>query len=1854
MGSIFTRLLFFLAFFVFYAGCGEQQSKVPAEVSSGEEVASPSEEVSETEIVSAHTYGIISRKDAVRIRFVSDVVSQEKIGKPLESSPFVFEPALEGEAKWTGSRELMFQPAADMVPGQKYSVQVGLEGISSDWKGEEATFSFEVLRQSYWYVLEGLEADDAAGKIQKFTATVQTADFAEEAEVEKLVSARHGTDALRFAWTHDSKSKSHRFVVHGLQRGLNDTQLILEFDGKPLGVDKKSIERAPLPALDMFKLLSARAVTEGERYIELRFSDPLESGQNLQGLVTVDSRSDLRFTVSGSILRIYSGQPWLGVANVGLSSISNASGEKLESSKSAQVSFEPIGPEVRFSGNGVIFPTTQNLVVPIETVNLRSITVEALQVFESNIPQFLQVNDFSGTNQLHRVGRVVWKQAVPIEQTADRNNRWIHLGLDVSDLVSSNPNGLFQLKLSFDRGDIVYPCDTEVLPSTEVGEDLIEEWDVAETESSSWDNWEEDYWDAYESRFNPCHSAYYQSYGDHNVVTSRNVMISDIAVLAKQGQDRTISTVVTDLRTAKPLSEAKVMVLDYQLQEIASATSDENGMAALEIDRKAFAVVAKSAEGQSSWLKLDGGSSLSLSHFDVSGASIEKGIKGFFYGERGVWRPGDDIHLNFVRMDSASKLPAEHPLHFELYNPRGQLVESRVVLEENDGFYSLKTRTDENAITGNYLAKVKVGGAKFEKELRIETVVPNRLKIELDFGTDRIDGDEPQIESTLRSRWLHGAIAKGLKSTIDVRLLPQKTAFPKYNDYIFDDLVTSMETETEELFEGTLDENGEVRVEESIVLPESTPGLLKATFRTRVFEKSGAFSVDQHSITLSPHDRYIGIKTPRGDVARGMLLTDVKHTVDIVGVDSNGELSGDGEVEVRLYKINWRWWWEKGQENLGDYVGSNSHDVVAQGRTELKKGKGEWEFEVKYPDWGRYLLVASDASGTHRATKVLYIDWPGWAGRAQGDNPGGASVLSVNTENKKVDVGEEISINIPTSMGGRALVSIENGTEVLQSDWVEPQGETTVHRFLATPEMAPSVYAHVTLLQPHTASGNDLPIRLYGIVPIEVVDPSTVLEPVIESKDTFQPESAATVSVSEKAGRAMTYTLAVVDEGLLGLTRFQTPDAWSSFYRREALGVRTWDNYDSVAGAYGSALEGMIAIGGDGDGGGGPQAKANRFPPMVEFLGPFKLAAGASASHKVDIPQYIGEVRVMVVAGDGEAYGNADKAVKVKKPLMVLATLPRVVGPKEEVSLPVSVFALEENIKDVELTVEVEGGVEVVGGSKRQLVFGEPGDKMGSFRLKVGEGIGIAKIKVRAKGNGESAEQDIEIDIRHPGSEVVTSLGGIAAASNSWGTSVSYVGVAGTNSATLEVSRLPPMDLTSRMDSLIRYPHGCIEQTTSSVFPQVLLSSLMELSPERTAEVQRNIQSGINRIRRFQNGFGGFSYWPGENATSDWGSTYAGHFLIEAERAGYVLPAGMRSKWLAYQKQMANRWVPSGSASALEQSYRLYTLALAGAPEIGAMNRLKENSLENTAAWRLAAAYHLAGQPEVAKAMAKGLSVEVADYTELSGTFGTALRDKAMILETLALIGEMEGASVLAEIISTALSSGEGMSTQTTAYGLVSMARYASQADNTGAVSFSWDIDGKKETMRSEKPLVSIPLALSLGKASKLKVDNPGQSPLYTRVILSGLPPIGEEQRESSKLELNVAYMSVGDDPKSLDPAAIGHGEDFVAVISVTNPNDFKLDELALSHIVPSGWEIHGEASGTGSGYEYRDVRDDRIYTYFDLAPKGSVQFSIDLNASYQGSFYLPPVSVETMYDASIYAREKGQWVEISDVRPKG
>ncbi|MCK4749204.1 MAG: hypothetical protein KAT15_19260, partial [Bacteroidales bacterium] len=1072
-------------------------------------------------MVVAFTSGLISAESNIRLRFAQDFADSVVMGTALKKEVMAFSPEVKGELFYVDQRTIEYRPASRLPQGTTFTAKAKLGKLFPESTGNNVfEFEFHTIAQHVEINIEEFRPyNDYRPESNYISGRLLTSDVADPEAVEQLLYAVQDDQKHPVSWDHNADGKEHLFIVDSVSRQNTDSEVLIHYDGSVIGAEQKGVQTFSIPSLGSFRVIAHKVVQHPEQHVVLSFSDPIRKQQFLNGLVRLETDTDLRFSVEGNNILAYPVVRQNGTVRLFVEpGIKNVANKSLKAGESLEVIFEEIQPAIQLLGNGVIIPGSQEVLLPFKAVNLKAVDLKIVKICENNIAQFLQVNQLSGNQELKRAGRLVLKKQVNLISDRSINyGSWNTFSLNLTELVRTEPGAIYRVELGFRKQQSLFPCgDAEGsgqgLTETEDNFDEMDPselsyWDSYESYYSSYDYY---YYDGYEweDREDPCKPAYYGSRRS----ASRNILASNIGIIAKKGTGGDLHVTVTDLLKAEPVQNARVKVFNFQNQVMVEDVTNQDGSIKLQMDGQPFLVVAEQGS-EKGYLKLNEGSALSYSMFDVSGTVVQKGLKGFLYGERGVWRPGDSLYISFILDDAANPIPDNHPVIFDLKDPRGKSVSRKVEYGNGSGFYSFRTSTQADALTGRYTITARVGGVEFNRMVRVETIKPNRLKIDLSFQQDTLYPGLGQIRGNIFSKWLTGATARNLKAEVEVVLRSLNTAFRNYDGFTFDDPSRELISYPVQFFSGTLNESGTARFARGLEISGEAPGMLTAIFTSRVFERSGDFSIDQKQVACSPYRTYVGIKTPVGD-KRGMLLTDTMHRVQVVTLDASGNLVNRVGLEVNVYKLGWRWWWESSSEDLSSYVGRNYHTPVYSATLSTVNGKGTFSFRIETPEWGRYLVQVSNGTEGHAAGKIVYVDWPGWAGRARKGDPDAASILTFSAEKTTYQVGEEAVVTIPSSIEGRLLISLESGSGIIKQEWLEASGSETRYRFRVTPEMTPNIYVYASLIQPYAGTENDLPIRLFGVIPILVEDPDTRLRPVIDMPDELAPNSQVKITVS--------------------------------------------------------------------------------------------------------------------------------------------------------------------------------------------------------------------------------------------------------------------------------------------------------------------------------------------------------------------------------------------------------------------------------------------------------------------------------------------------------------------------------------------------------------------------------------------------------------------------------------------------------------------------------------------------------------------------------------------------------------------
>ena len=1865
-----TGLFFLLLMIVSFSSCTRTQKDII-----------PSAEYAP--YINAYTGGVISQNSTIRIELTHEQPMVD-LNNELKENPFSFSPSLKGKAYWVSNNTIEFVPEeGTLKPGSLYecTFQLG-KFVEVDKKLKEFNFSFRVQERNFTLSIEPLPITDAQPDEINIKGEICFSDIVKKEEVEKILTVKDGNNkSYPVEIIPTDNLTRYQFCINQVPRDTEDYQLTITANGSPARIDQTQSEEVLIPAKDSFRFLSATRIDEPENGIEVVFSAPLSDTQDLKGLIEIPELSSSVFQIKENRVFIYFEANQLSKLTLNIhEGVKSSQGKTLGTSHSISFSEINLKPQVEMLTTAAILPDSKSLIIPFRAVNLYAVDLSVIRIFENNVLMFMQTNSLASANELRRSGRLVYKKTLWLGKDTSKDiHNWENYSIDLAGLIRQEPGAIYRVILSFRQEYSAYPCggvDNQEIKfadnNTPDGLMKVSGSALSEADEAVWDTPEAYYyynggtmdWSVYrwKERDNPCHPSYYMN---SDRAAACNVFASNLGMIVKRNSLNKLWIAVSNILDTNPVGKAQVTVYNFQLQPIGKGETNGEGFVEISSKGTPFIVVAE-AEKQKAYVRVVDGEEQSVSRFDVGGKEIQKGLKGFIYGERGVWRPGDTLHISFILEDREKRIPDKHPVALEIYNPKGQFYTKMISTQGMNGFYTFDVPTQAGDPTGLWNAYIKVGGTTFHKGLRIETIKPNRLKINLTLPKI-LQSTDKNVTVPLASAWLTGATASKLKAKVEMSLSKVNTQFKNYGQYIFNDPATDFTTIKTDVFDGILNAEGKAGVTLKVPAATNAPGMLNATFTTRVFEPGGDASIYTQSIPFSPFVSYVGINLnqPKGKY----IETDKDHVFDVVTVNSQGQPVNRSNLEYKIYRISWSWWWENSDESFGTYINNSSITPVASGKLQTSGGKTTFKFRVDYPSWGRYLVYVKDKDSGHATGGTIYVDWPESRGRSNKTDPSGIKMLTFSLDKESYEIGETATAIIPAAAGGRALVSIENGSSVLHREWIEVTNEgDTKYTFEITPEMAPNVYLHISLLQPHAQTINDLPIRMYGIAPVFVTNRQTVLQPQIQMPEVLRPETDFNVTVSEKSGKPMTYTLAIVDDGLLDLTNFKTPDPWNEFYSREALGIRTWDMYDNVLGASAGAYSSLFSVGGDAtlkpaD------AKANRFKPVVKFIGPFYLEKGRQQTHTLKLPMYVGSGRAMVGAGQDGAYGNAEKTAFVRTPLMLLSTLPRVPSIQEEITVPVNVFAMEKQVKNVTVSLQASGGgVQIEGSHQQSLTFNRPGDQLVFFTLKTGNKTGKATIKLTASGGGQQTKETIEIEVRNPNPIVTLRSSEWIETGQNKELSYQLGSLSANNQIKLEVSRIPSVDISRRFDFLYNYQHHCTEQLTSKALPLLFIAQFKTIDTREAEKIKANVQEAIRQIYARQLPNGGFVYWPGNAVADEWISSYTGMFLTLAQEKGYAVHANVLNKWKRFQRAAAQNWRMPQEAnnwqqwqSELQQAFRLYTLALAGAPEYGAMNRMKEQpGLSIQAKWRLAAAYALTGKMKPAEELVYNAETTVIPYSSMNQIYGSSDRDEAMILETLLLMNRERDALQQAKVVSKNLSQENWFSTQSTAFALMAMGRLAEKL--SGSLDFTWTWNGKQQpAVKSAKAVFEKEISTS-PKSGTVAVKNQGKGALSvdlitrTQLLNDTLPAI------SDNLRMDIRYASMDGKPMSVND--IRQGTDFTAIASISNTSGTTdYTNLALTHIIPSGWEVYNErmtvpeaepqettdSSGNVSGqYTYQDIRDDRVLTYFNLRRGETKIFTIRLQATYAGNFILPAVQCEAMYDVNVQARSKAGRTTVS------
>ncbi|XAK46509.1 MG2 domain-containing protein [Campylobacter coli] len=1562
-------------------------------------------------------------------------------------------------------------------------------------------------------------------------------------------------------------------------------ELVLTYDEKIMGFKEAKVLQFQIPSKPKdndFRLISAE---EKDQIATLKFSKELAENQAFQDFIQISPELNFRAWSVGKELKISAnfepGEKYQVKIAKGLKSNQGLINKGEEANITLQ---KDLDPSLVFANDGVFLPSGAEYQVYIKSRNVKKIHLKVSQIFSNNISEYLRYKNLVGkkddstqeafysSDGFNYVAKKVIDKKIELK---NQKNTWISSALDLSDLKGKS--GIFSVSLSVDANDLDYK-----------GENV------------------------------------YRIINKASV--SKNLIFSNIA-LSAQNLNKQLVVHARDFSKNEALENVKIELVSKQNQILQSQNTDSNGDAKFQIqeDDEILYILA-SKENQISVLRFS--NPLSTDGYDVEGDQNHEMIKAFIYTDRGVYRAGDSVHLSVVARENTN--PLKHPINFTLINPKNQkIIENRILKSQNDIYYT-QINLDKNAINGLYRANFNIAGVEFSKDILVQSVVPNRIKVELNADENR-SLDDGSLNYELSSKYLFGALASNLKYQSVVYFSPKNYHNSKYKDYIFTNpssLIISSSADDK----GNLDEKG--RVQSSVEIPENILNSQGCNFNARivseVFEKGGRSVKAVKDVNLNRYDYFVGMKALANSyVSEG-------ETIDFYAIvsDLKEKLVSGKTLEYRIYQNDYYWWWD--YDSYDEFLRSIKQDTNTKliEKGELTSSSEPMKFSFNTSNYyGQMFIELIDKESEVSTGQSFYVS--SWGEPSYADV---VSSLKIKSDKNKYKIGQSAKIEFESVAGAKALITLSSNSKIIDRFVMDTQDESTSIELAMKKEYAPNIYVSVSLFQDYNKIDNDRALRLFGVIPLYVEDENTKLDLELKTPDKILPNSDFEIEIQSKDKRAFNYTVAIVDEGLLDLTDFKTPDIWKGFYAKTGFTLKTYDTYSQIIPKFtgGDSVLGGLRVDKNRD------DSAQRFKPVALFNTPARSDETGFAKLKFKMPSYMGSVRVMVVANENDAYGSVSKDIQVSAPLVMLETLPRTLKIGDNFTLLTQIFKTENRIKNATLSVRSKNSLIKISPDTQTIDFKSATNLEVMMDANVSDNrIGKELLEFELKSEDYTYKNEIEIDIKPINAytyENNTSL--IKAGESKEFIIKDYI--LGTTNATLKLSPTPILDMDKRIKYLLNYPYGCIEQTTSAVLPQLFLDKFSTEFDKQKAI--NNINAAIERYSNFQTADGGFAYWQGGDESNAWGSNYAGMFLILAKQNGYFVPDSMYERWLKYEQNFVQKSVYRDYMMDIKAN-SLYLLAMAKKPNISEMNLLYDNlnTLSTEAKWQLAAAYKLAGVEDTAKQIASKISIE-PDSKYSFYTYGSLVRDEAIIANAYKQIYGTNNEELLQKISDTLLSK-DYLSTQSTGYALYALAMGANLENmNENFMDATLKIDDQAYTINQNQ--------MQIFSFNDEKAIVSANKDIFVSFGVEGVKA-SENSAFSNKISLDRAFYD--EKGNKISPSEIGSGQTFYMRISVSlNEGANYVSNIALTQILPSGWEVSNTLLDDNtpsfiknSNYDFIDVRDDKIMWFFGLNKNRTHHFYIKLNAITPGSYTLSGAYAEAMYDDTYRALSESEKVVV-------
>jgi uncharacterized protein YfaS (alpha-2-macroglobulin family) len=1745
-----------------------------------------------------------------------------------DSAEYVsFEPKIPGRFRWESPDQLVFSPSRTLNPATTYKVRIRKEVLRFSKydvvkNADKLNFHTPDLTLDNSRVT-WMEDENNSGAVPQvdlfFNYRVNPNDLKEKLKVEV-----EGTNMEYKVLTASADNKiSFRLVGMTKKEDKNyDTRIMIEKGLRPEdgsnSISENIVSNLSIPSPFVLTIQDVETNHDGlEGTITVTTSQQL-TGESLSSFVSFDPKlkfnvqlTDNGFEVSSDKFDIEKSYAF-NIAQ----GLRGKIGGVLKEEYSNSITFGELQSSVKFTNSKAVYLSKRggkNLEVKI--TNTPKVKIIISKIYENNLlmadrygyyPQETSSNSSNASD----------------EEEGDGENYYYDYSSYGSEVT---------------LGDVIYEkeIDTRSLPKTGGGRILD--------------------FSAFEDRLEDFKGIYHvmiRSTKDYWVRDSRFISVSDIGLIAKEGQDK-FFVFANSIKTAAGMSGVNISLYAKNNQLIGSGATNNDGVAEIKYAQKNFSgfkpamIIAKTAD-DFNYLPFNN-TRINVSRFDVGGKrNNPTGLDAWIYAERDIYRPGEKVNFSVITRDREWKSPGDIPVKMRFLLPNGkELKVFRKSLNEQ-GSVEGNIDISSSAITGSYTLEVYTSNDILlaSKNFMIEEFVPDRIKVSAKLDKKFI---RPGEIATLDISAVNffGPPAADRKYECEIQVKHKYFSPEKFENY---DFTLANENGAVEKFvnEGKTDEKGEANQSFTAKNEYTNKGMLQADFYTTVFDETGRPVSRTSSIDIATQNIFFGVGYDW--FYYYALNQPVKFQLAAVNKDGNAvNAAATVQVIKHEYRVN--------LARSGSYFRYESEPddkMMIETRVSVS-GTGVYSYVPRTP--GDYEVRVSVPGSNAYVSRRFYSygNW-NWGIDNNAFEVNNEGHVEIDLDKKSYFTGETVSATFKTPFSGKLLVTVERD-KVFSYQYVDVSNRIAKVDLKMTGDDVPNAYITATLVKAHDVS--DLPLTVaHGFVNVKVEEKSRKIPVTITASKSVRSKTHQKIKVKAAAGSYV--TLAAVDNGVLQVSDFKTPDPYNYFYQKKALEVTAYDLYPLL---FPELRAGLSSTGGDE----GLEMK-NRMNPMPAkrikivsyWSGIAKTNGSGEANFEFDIPQFSGEVRLMAVAYKDQGFGSAENTMTVADPIVISTALPRFLSPGDTVLVPVTLSNTTSKASSVSATIKVAGPLMVIGNPSQSVQLNANSEGRAMFQVSASPSVAVGKVSVQVNGLGEKFLDETEISVRPPSTlQKITGYGSVAAGSTQQVNINTSDFMQGSVGYQLVISKSPALELADQLRWLVEYPYGCTEQTVSAAFPQLYygdLADLMQLNRRQDKlNANTNILEAIRKIKMRQLYNGAVTLWDNEGEPNWWATIYSAHFLLEAKKAGFDIDNSLIETMLTfianklknkelityyYNRNLTRKIAPK------EVAYGLYVLALAGRGSIPTMNYYKSNTemLALDSKYLLAAAYATAGDKKSFNAMLPTSFSGEESVAQTGGSFYSDVRDESIALNALIDVDPSNPQiGVMAKHVSNKLKTRYWLSTQERAFAFLALGKLARAANKSDITA---EIKSNGKTIAKIRDGQWSGDAASL-KGTNIQIETKGSGQLYYYWQSEGISITGKYKEEDNYIRVRKRFYDrfghsiYGNSFKQNDLVIVG--------ITIENAYSTTVENVVITDLLPAGFEIENPRTKEIPGMEWikdadeptaLDVRDDRIHFFVDVHSnyRDPQTYYYAVRAVSPGNYKMGPVSADAMYNGEYHS----------------